>query len=112
MDSMNRRVQKTKAALCQRPSQVTSVPTTPQNASHNDVTKGISMESNVTESVILSIGFLMSNKSLQSQVDTQLAELERINETVTKGRNKSQRGDPGNVWVVDWPQNFDQKPLK
>ena len=59
--------------------------------------------------MVPSIGFLRSNESLQSQVDKRLAELERINETANKGRNKSQRGDPGDVSVkrmVEWPQNF------
>ena len=67
--SMDRRVEKTEAALNQESSQASSVLTTPQNASNNAVTHGISTESNVTESVVLSMGFLRSNESFQSQVD-------------------------------------------
>ena len=47
------------------------------------------------ESVASSMGFLRGNDSLQSQVDKRLSELERITETATKGRNKSQQGGPG-----------------
>ena len=46
---------------------------------------------------------------MQSEVDKCLAELEKLNETATRGRLKSQRGGPGDFSVkqmVDWPQNF------
>ena len=59
--------------------------------------------------MVPSLGYLRGNESLQSQADKRLAELERINETATKGRNKSQHGGPGEVSVkrmVDWPENF------
>ena len=49
--------------------------------------------------MVPSLGYLRGNESLQSQVDKWLAELERINETATKGRNKSQSGGPGEVSV-------------
>ena len=109
MDSMDRRVQKAEAALGQGTSQASSVLNTPQIASNIAVSHSITTDSNVTESVVPSMGFLRGNESLQSQVHKRLDELERINETATKGRNKSQRGGPGEVSVkrmVDWPHNF------
>ena len=87
MDSIDRRVCKTEGALGQGSSQASSPLNTSQNASNNAVSHGIATESHVTESVVPSMGFLRSNESLQSQVDKRLAELERINETATKGRN-------------------------
>ena len=62
-----------------------------------------------TESVVPSLGYLRENESVQSEVDKRLAELEKLNETATRGRLKSQRGGPGEFSVkrmVDWPQNF------
>ena len=52
---------------------------------------------------------LRGNEFLQTEVDKRLAELEKLNETATRGRLKSQRGGLGNFLVkrmVDWPQNF------
>ena len=79
MASMDRRVQNTEAALGQGSSQASSANNTPQNASYNAVSQGTTTESHVTKSVVPSMGFLRSNESLQSQVDKQLAELERLN---------------------------------
>ena len=109
MESMDSRVQKAEAALGQGTSQASSVLNIPHIASNTAVSHSIATDSNVTESVVPLLGFLRGNESLQSQVDKRLAELERINETATKGRNKSQRGGPGEISVkrmVDWPQNF------
>ena len=50
------------------------------------------MPGNSTESVVPSLGYLRENESVQSEVDKRLAELERLNETATRGRLKSQRG--------------------
>ena len=52
MDSMDRKVQKTEAALSQGSSQASSALTTSQNASNNAVSHGSGTESNVTESVV------------------------------------------------------------
>ena len=109
MDSMDRRVQKAEAALGQGSSQASSVLSFPHTTLPTVASHGIATETNGTESVVPALGYLRGNESLQSQVDKRLAELERINETATKGRNKSQRGGPGEVSVkrmVDWPQNF------
>ena len=109
MDSMDRRVQKAEASLGQGSSQASSVLSSPHTSLTTAVSHGIATETNGTESVVPSLGYLRGNESLQSQVDKRLAELERINETATKGRNKSQRGGPGEVSLkrmVDWPQNF------
>ena len=46
---------------------------------------------------------------MQCEVEKRLAELRTLNESATKGRVKSQRGGPGEIFVkksVDWPQNF------
>ena len=52
---------------------------------------------------------MRSNESIQCEVEKRLAELRKLNETVSKGRVKSQYGHPGDIFVkksVDWPQNF------
>ena len=59
-------MQKTVATLGQGSSQASSVINT--HASNNAVSHGIATEAHVTESVVLSMGFLRSNESLQSQV--------------------------------------------
>ena len=69
---------------------------------------GVDTETTV-ESVVLSLGYLRSNESMQVEVNKRLAELAQINETATKGRLKSQRQGPGDITVkriVGWPQNF------
>ena len=53
--------------------------------------------------------YLRNNESVQSADEKCLAESRNLNETATKGRVKSQRGGPGEVFVkksVEWPQHF------
>ena len=67
------------------------------------------METNADQSVVPSIKFLRSNESIQCEVEKCLAELHTLNATASKGRVKSQRVGPGDIFVkksVDWPQNF------
>ena len=109
MDSMDRRVQKTEAALGQGSSQASSVLNT-----LNLLQIVLYLTVLLRKVMLLRVWsrhwtHLRGNESLQSQVDKCLAELERVNETATKGRNKSQHEGPGEVSVkrmVDWPQNF------
>ena len=108
MDNMDRRVQRTEAALDQGNSQASSAVISARNLSEKNLVQGPRSDK-VTESVVPSLGYLRENESLQSEVDKRLAELEKLNETATRGRLKSQRGGPGDFSVkrmVDWPQNF------
>ena len=55
------------------------------------------------------LGYLRGNESLQTEVEKRLAELEKLNETATGGRLKSQRRGPGDLLlkqILDWSQNF------
>ena len=108
MEQMDRRVQRTEAALEQGSIQAST--SASSAASHsNNVSGGNATEQNSVESVVPSIDYLRTNDSLQSEVERRLAELRNINEFATRGRVKSQRGGPGEISVkriVDWPQNF------
>ena len=109
MDSMDRRVQRTEAALGQGSQQASQTVNTSCNPPiQNNESHGIDTEDTV-ESVVPSLGYLRNNTSIQAEVDKRLAELAQINESATRGRLKSQRGGPGEVpvkKVVDWPQHF------
>ena len=109
MDQMDRRVQRTEAALEQGNSQASHATVIPHSSpSSKTLSAGIDTET-TEESVVPSLGYLRNNVSVQAEVDKRLAELAQMNETATKGRLKSQRGGPGDITVkrlVDWPQNF------
>ena len=109
MDLMDRRVQRTEAALGQGTSQASSSSITPHSSSRpNGLSHGSDTECTV-ECVVPSLGYLRSNESVQAEVDKKLAELAQLNESATNGRLKSHHGGPGDVTVkrvVDWPQNF------
>ena len=107
MDSMDKRVQRTEAALEKGHSQPIDIPGTSQGTA-GQVT-GHDTEESIAQSLVPSLEFLRHNESLQSQVEKRLAELKNVNELATRGRIKSQRGGPGDITVkklVDWPQNF------
>ena len=108
MEQMDRRVQWTEAALEQGSSQA-STSVCPVASNSNNLVGGIVTEDATIESVVLSVDYLRTNDSLQSEVEGQLAELRNINEFATRGKVKSQQGGPGDILVkqiVDWPQNF------
>ena len=108
MNQMDRRVQRTEAALQQGNSQASHSTVIPHNSpSSKTLSAGIDTET-TAESVVPSLGFLRNNVSVQAEVNKRLAQLAQMNETATKGRLKS-RGGPGDITVkriVDWPQNF------
>ena len=108
MEQMDRRVQRTEAALEQGSVQAST--SASSAASHsNNLVGGSTMEQATVESVVPSINYLRTNESLQSEVEWRLAELRNINEFAKQGRVKSQRGGPGEISVkriMDWPQNF------
>ena len=117
MELMDRRVQRTEAALEQGSSRVSPLLSVSQGqqgtatvSNHTlTVLDSNGAEANVDQSVVPSIEFLRSNESVQCEVEKRLAELRTLNESATKGRVKSQRGGPGEIFVkksVDWPQNF------
>ena len=109
MDSMDRRVQRTEAALGQGSQQASPTVNTSCNPPiQNNESHGIDTEDTI-ESVVPSLGYLRNNTSIQAEVDKRLAELAQINESASRGRLKSHRGGPGEVPVkkaVDWPQHF------
>ena len=109
MDSMDRRVQRTEAALGQGSQQASSSASTSHNpSSQNCESHGIDTE-DIVQSVVPSLGYLRINSSIQMEIDKRLSELAQINEAATRGRIKSQRGGPGEVpvkKVVDWPKHF------
>ena len=91
MDQMDRRVQRTEAALDQGSTQAST--SASSAASHsNNLVGGSTTELATVESVVPSIDYLRTNDSLQSEVERRLAELRNINEFATRGRVKSQRG--------------------
>ena len=92
MDKMDRQVQRTEAALDQGNSQAS------KNSPEKNLVQAL-VPDNSTESVVPSLGYLRENESVQSEVDKRLAELERLNETATRGRLKSQRGGPSDFSV-------------
>ena len=117
MELMDRRVRRTEAALEQGSSHVSPLPSTSRGqhgtatvSNHSIMVPDSNVtEANVDQSVVPSIEFLRSNESVQCEVEKHLAELRTLNESTTKGRVKSQRGGPGDIFVkksVDWPQNF------
>ena len=110
MELMDRRVQRTEAALEQGTSRVSPLLSTSQSQpGTSTVSNSTATETNADQSVVPSIEFLRSNESIQCEVEKRLAELRTLNETESKGRVKSQRGGPGDIFVkksVDWPQNF------
>ena len=97
MDIMDRRVQRTEAVLDQGNSQASSAVTSAKNSPVKNSVQ-VSVPDNVTESVVPSLGYLIGNESLQSEVDKRLAELKELNETATRGRLKSQRGSLGDFF--------------
>ena len=110
MDSMDKRVQRTEAALGQGNSQArqvtsnASVSKPSSTVAHSNATEDVN-----SESVVPSVEFLRQNETLQSEVEKRLTELRNLNESASRGRVKSQRGGPGEISVkrvVDWPQNF------
>ena len=106
-EKMDRRVQRTEAALEQGNSQAGQSTSnfSVKNAGSTVALSNATVETN-SESVVPSIDFLRTNDTLQSEVDRRLAELRNLNESATRGRVKSQRGDPGEISVkrvVDWP---------
>ena len=108
MEQIDRRMQRTEAALEQASTQASTSASSAASHSSNSV-GGNATEQNTVESVVPSIDYLRTNDSLQSEVERRLAELRNINEFATRGRIKSQRGGPGEISVkriVDWPQNF------
>ena len=108
MDKMDRRVQQTEATLDQGNSQASSAVISAKNSPEKNLAH-VPVLDNGTESVVPSLGYLRGNESLQSVIDKRLAELEKLNETATRGRLKSKRGGPGDFLLkrmVDWPQNF------
>ena len=110
MEAMDRRVQRTEAALEQGSSGVSLLPTTSQSQPQYDtVSHGIDTELASFQSVIPSMSYLRNNESVQHEVEKRLTELRNLNESANKGRVKSQRGGPGEIFVkrpVDWPQHF------
>ena len=110
MDSMDKRGQRTKAALEQGSSHMSLA----HSSSHKSlnqatVSHDCDMASNLAESVVPSMEYLRSNESLQNEVEKHLADLTNLNEAATRGRVKSQRGGPGEITVkksMDWPQHF------
>ena len=109
MDSMDRRVQRTEAALGQGSQQESSSSSTSHNPSiQNCESHSIATEETV-ESVVPSLGYLRNNTSIQAEVDKRLSELAQINESATRGRMKSQRGGPGEVGVLAPTFHSDRK---
>ena len=110
MDSMDKQMQCTVAALEQSSSNVSLAHTSfHKNLDHTMVSHGSVTASNSAQSMVPSMEYLRSNESLQNEVERHLADLKNLNEAVTKGRVKSQRGGPVEITVkksVDWPQNF------
>ena len=93
MDKMDRRVQRTEAVLDQGNSWQVCVISAKNSPAKNVVQMPV--PDNVTASVVPSLGYLRENESLQSEVDKRLVELEKFNETATRGRLKSHRGALG-----------------
>ena len=110
MEAIDRRVQHMEAALEQGSSHVSLLPNTSQGQSQYDmVLHGTGTELASLQSVVPSMTYLRNNELVQTTVEKCLAELRIFNETATKGRVKSERGGPGEVFVktsVDWPQHF------
>ena len=80
-------MQRTEAAMDQGNSQTSNAVAIDKNSPVKNLAK-VSVPDNVTESVVPSLGYLRENESLQSEVDKHLAELEKLNETATRGRLK------------------------
>ena len=110
MEAMDRRVQRTEAALEQGSSRVSLLPATSQSQSQYDtVSHGIDTELASSQSVVPSMSYLRNNESVQHEVEKRLTELRSLNESANKGRVKSQRGGPGEIFIkksIDWPQHF------
>ena len=82
MKQMDRRVQRTEAALEQGSTQASTFASSA--ASHsNNLVGGSTTEQASVESVVLSIDYLRTNDSVQSEVERRLAELRNINEFAT-----------------------------
>ena len=95
MELMDRRVQRTEAAL----EQGSPLPSTSQSQpGSSTVSNSNATETNADQSVVPSIEFLRSNESIQCEVEKCLAELRTRNETASKGRVKSQSGGPGDIF--------------
>ena len=102
MEAMDRRVQRTEAALEQGSSHI-SLPSTSQSQSQYDtVSHGTDTELASSQSVVPSMSFLRNNESIQHEVEKRLTELRNLNESASKGRVKSQRGGPGEIFVKNW----------
>ena len=100
MEAMDRRVQRTEAALEQGSSRVSLLPATSQSQSQYDtVSHGIDTELASSQSVVPSMSYLRNNESVQHEVEKRLTELRNLNESANKGRVKSQRGGPGEIFV-------------
>ena len=82
MEQMDRRVQRTEAALEQGSIQAST--SASSAASHsNNLVGGSTTEQATVESVVHCIDYLRTNDSLQSEVERRLAELRNINEFAT-----------------------------
>ena len=80
MDSMDKWVQRTEAAL----EQGSSLASLTHSKSHKNlnqatVSHGSDMASNAAESVVPSMEYLRSNESLQNEVEKRLADLKNLN---------------------------------
>ena len=109
MEAMDRRVQRTEAALEQGSSHVSLPGTSQVQSQYDTVLHGTDTELASSQSVVPSMSFLRTNESIQHEVEKRLTELRHLNESASKGRVKSQRGGPGEIFVkksVDWPQHF------
>ena len=100
MEAMYRRVQHTETALEQNSSYVSQLPNISQGQfQYNTVSHSTDAELASSQSVVPSMRYLRNNKSVQAEVEKQLAELKNLNKTAIKGRVKSLRGGPGEVFV-------------
>ena len=75
MDLMDRRVQRTEAALDQGISQASNVASSAKNSPVKNSVGHTVMPDNVMERVVPSSGYLRGNEPLQTEVDKHLAEL-------------------------------------
>ena len=96
MDTMDKRVQRTEAALGQgnsKPGQTvinSSLTNASSTVAHSNDTEEVH-----SESVVPSVQFLRQNDALQSEVEKRLAKLRNLNKSATQGRVKSRGGGGG-----------------
>ena len=115
LDSIDRRVQKTKEAVATKqdvalpgPSSSSPLASHTRSFRHTLANPGADLNP-PRDSVVPSLDYVRSNEAINAQATSRVTELQSMNSAPSQGKLISQRGGPNEVRIkrhVDWPQHF------